>query len=267
MPAHFRKLVRRLDEEYQALARGYAEESLHQFRILLRRLRSLLRHDTSREVRKLRCQLGKLARTTNTARDWDTLLSRARATLSPPDFVRVQPLLEARQAESHLPVLDMLRSERWPQARHALKKIIKAHGAALAGDLRSDAELCWARRRVSRAWRVVQDSGTDRAWHKLRITLKDLRYRLKTLPAHQRTTSIDTALALSKRLQQSLGVWHDSVVHAQHVQQLCDCAEVQAQPELQDILRTWCQQMQRQAQDALDSASNDMTVNGGVLLD
>ncbi|MBK6509926.1 MAG: CHAD domain-containing protein, partial [Haliea sp.] len=138
-------------------------------------------------------------RTTNTARDWDTLLSRARATLSPPDFVRVQPLLEARQLESHLPVLDMLRSERWPQARYALKKIIKAHGAALAGDLRSDAELCWARGRVSRAWRVVQDSGTDRAWHKLRITLKDLRYRLKTLPAHQRTTSIDTALALSKR--------------------------------------------------------------------
>ena len=35
MPAHLKKLVRRLDEEYQALSNGYAEESLHQFRILL----------------------------------------------------------------------------------------------------------------------------------------------------------------------------------------------------------------------------------------
>lgn len=267
MPAHFRKLVRRLDEEYQALSNGYAEESLHRFRIRLRRLRSLLRHDTSRKVRELRCQLGKLARCSNTARDWDTLVSRARATLSPPDFARVQPLLEARQAESHLPVVDMLRSERWQQARRALKKIIKAHGAALSVDLRSDAELCWARQRVSRAWRAVQDVGTDRAWHKLRITLKDLRYRLKALPAHQRTASIDGALALSKRLQQSLGVWHDSVVHVQRVQELCDGAEAQGHPALLDILRTWCQQMEREAQAALDSASADLAAHGAVLLD
>ena len=60
-------------------------------------------------------------------------------------------------------------------------------------------------------------------------------------------------------------MWHDSVVHVQRVQELCDGAEVQSQPELQDILRTWSQQMQRQAQDALDSASADMTANGEVL--
>jgi CHAD domain-containing protein len=267
VPADFKKLVRRLDQEYQALSNGYAEEPLHQFRVILRRLRCLLRHNTSSKVRKLRCQLAKLARTTNAARDWDTLVSRARTSLSAPDFARVQPLLEQRQAESHLPVLHMLQSGRWPDARRALKKTIKAQGAALAVELHGDAELSRARRRVNRAWRAVQAGGTDRDRHKLRIAIKDLRYRLKTLPARRRTASIAAALALGKRLQESLGVWHDSVVHVQRVQELCDTAEVQGQPELLEILRAWCQQMEREAQDALGTASADLAANGAVLLD
>jgi CHAD domain-containing protein len=267
VPTDLKKLLRRLDKEYQVLSNGYAEEPLHQFRVILRRLRSLLRYDTSSKGRKLRCQLGKLARTTNIARDWDTLVSRAHASLSARDFALVQPLLEQQQSESHLPVLRMLHSERWPDARRALKKVIKAHGAALPVELHGDDELSRARRRVNRTWRAVQAGGTDRARHKLRIAIKGLRYRLKTLPTQQRTASITAALALGKRLQESLGVWHDSVVHVQLVQELCDGADAQGQPELLGILRTLCQQMEREAQDALDSASADLAANGGVLFD
>lgn len=267
MPAEFKKLVRRLDEEYQALSNGYAEEPLHRFRVNLRRLRSLLRHDTSSKVRKLRCELAKLARTTNAARDWDTLASRARASLGTRDFARVQPLLEQRQAASHLPAVQMLQSGRWPDARRALKKILKAHGAEMTVPLHGDAELSRARRRVNRAWRAVQAGGTDRDRHKLRIAIKDLRYRLKTLPARRRSASIVAALALGKRLQESLGVWHDSVVHVQRVQELCDDGGVRGQPELLGILRAWCQQMEREAQDALGTAYADMSANGAVLFE
>lgn len=267
MPVGFHKLIRRLDEEYEALGSGYAEEPLHQFRVLLRRLRSLLRHNTSSKVRDLRCQLGKLSRTTNAARDWDTLVSRARASLSATDFAQVQSLLEERQAESRLPVLQMLQSERWPDVRRALKKIIRVHGAALAVELRGDAQLSWARQRVSRAWRALQARGTDRARHKLRIAIKDLRYRLKILPVDQRTASIIRTLELSECLQESLGVWHDSVVHVQLVQELCDDAAAHGQRELLAIFDAWCQQMSRAAQDALDSAAVVMAADGRVLLD
>lgn len=267
MPADLKKLLRRLDKEYQVLSNGYAEEPLHRFRVILRRLRSLLRYDTSSKVRKLRCQLGKLARATNSARDWDTLVRRARESLSARDFARVQPLLEQHQSESHLPVLHMLHFERWPDARRALKKVIKAHGAALPVELHGDVELSRAKRRVNRTWRAVQAGGTDRARHKLRIAIKGLRYRLKTLPTQQRTASIIAALALGKRLQESLGAWHDSVVHVQLVQELCDAADVQGHPDLLGILRTWREQMQREAQDAMDVASAELTANGGVLLD
>jgi CHAD domain-containing protein len=267
LSADLKKLVRRLDEEYRALSSGYAGESLHQFRVRLRRLRSLLRHDTSSRVRKLRCQLAKLARTTNAARDWDTLVSRARDSLSAQDFAHVQPLLERRQAESHLPVLQMLQSERWPDARRALKKIIKAHGGALAFEFHSDAGLTRARRRVNRAWRAVQAGGADRARHKLRIAIKDLGYRLKALPVHQRTAEIAAALALCKRLQHSLGVWHDALVHVQRVQELCDSVEMQGQPELLGILRSWCRKMELEAQDALQTAVADLAEYGGALLD
>jgi CHAD domain-containing protein len=263
----FNKLLRRLDEEYLRLSNGYSEDALHQFRVILRRLRSLLRHDTGRKVRKLRCQLGKLARTTNAARDWDTLVGRAHASLGAAEFSRVQPLLEARRAECHMPVLDLLRSERWPKARRALKKTIKAQGDALAVDLRSDAGLRRVQRRASRAWRAVQDVATDRAWHKLRITIKDLRYRLKALPADHRTPSIVSLLALSKRVQESLGVWHDSVVHVQRVQALCDAPEVQNQPELLGILHAWCRQLEREAQHARDTAAADLAEHGDSLLD
>lgn len=267
MPAEFKKLVRRLDEEYQALSNGYAEEPLHRFRVNLRRLRSLLRHDTSNKVRRLRCELAKLAHATNAARDWDTLVSRARASLGARDFARVQALLEQRQAGSHLPAVQMLQSGRWPDARRALRKILNTHGAEMAARLHGDAELSRARRRVNRAWRAVQANGTDRDRHKLRIAIKDLRYRLKTLPARRRTASSVAALALGERLQESLGVWHDSVVHVQRVQELCEASEVQGQPELLGILRTWCQQMDREAQAALGTASAELSANGGVLFE
>lgn len=271
MPAVFRKRIRQLDAEYAALSQGYDVESLHQFRVALRHLRSLLRHNTSGEVRHLRCQLGKLARPTNPARDWDTLLIRARASLSARDFAQVQPCLEARRAESHQPVLDMLRSERWPKIRRELKKIIKVHGPSLAVDLHGDAELSRAKRRVRRAWRAVQsrdgnEASNHRAWHKLRIAIKDLRYRLETVPKHSRTPSITTILKVCKQLQESLGVWHDSVVHVGLVQKLCEDASVQAQQELPGILDTWCQRMQREAQDALASASAELAAEGAEIL-
>jgi CHAD domain-containing protein len=267
MPISFEKLLRRLDREYENLSNMYSEESLHTFRVNLRRVRSLLRNDTSRKVRKLRCQLGKLSRTTNQARDWDTLASRAIVTLSPQALAHLQSILEARQAESRLPAFTMLRSKRWPHVRHSLKKIIKAQGGALAVDLCSDAELCRARRRVNRAWHAVQADGTDRTRHKLRIAIKDLRYRMQVLPACHQTPAIANALKLSKRVQESLGVWHDAVVHAKLLQELRGAMVAQGQLELVGICDTLLQHLGSEAQQALAQVADELSVHGSVLAD
>ena len=54
---------------------------------------------------------------------------------------------------------------------------------------------------------------TDLDWHKLRIAIKELRYRLDEQPEEERSRQIRQALAICKQLQEELGTWHDTVVH------------------------------------------------------
>ena len=67
---------------------------------------------------------------------------------------------------------------------------------------------------MNHAWAYAQKHDEPRAWHKLRIAIKDLRYSLNSLSQ----TDVDEPIELCKRLQDLLGTWHDSIIHHQLLQ-------------------------------------------------
>lgn len=251
MTSGIRKLFRRLDAKRRALLRGYDVEALHQLRVTLRRIRSLLKKNDSRPAH-LRHDLGELADSTNDARDWDTLAIRARETLDPQQFRLVQPWLEERHAASRRSVLDMLRSDQCLAVMRDLKKFVRDKGKAPGSDTCSTTHLSLAKQDVYLAWCKVQSVDDNKSWHKLRLAIKELRYSLQNVPKDSRDISMFNMLQQCKRLQENLGIWHDTIVHLRMVREIASNLDLQAERAELDVLNAWCQQMEHDAQNYLD---------------
>jgi CHAD domain-containing protein len=256
----------RLGERHDALLLCYDEEVLHQFRVTLRRMRSLLLHHDSKRARRLRRALGKLAATTGAARDWDTLVIRARASLRAEQFALVRSWLLERQEASHRPVLAMLCSDRWRDTCKDAKKFNRRHGKSLIIEASSGADLVAAKQRVSLAWCAAQAEHDNRDWHKLRVAIKDLRYCLENLPGESRDGILAATLQHCKRLQETLGIWHDTVVHLRMVREHIESLDPAAEQELREVLQTWCRRMEGEARDYLDRTVSDLRGRESLLL-
>lgn len=231
-----RKMHRQLKARRRALLQNYGEEDLHKLRVGLRRIRSLLKRRPGGKARRLRRELGILAGTTNPARDWDTLVMHAERLLAQEQFNCLQPSLAQRQAVAHEQVLAMLRSKQWSRAVKAWKKY--ASRADLGSKKPSDREgnIMRLLHHADKARRRALERGDDRSWHKLRIAIKELRYRLQALPKRSRTPRNDAMLAYCKRLQEDLGTWHDAVVHQQLLHDLRETQTGREQAAATDML-------------------------------
>jgi len=245
-----RKLLRRLQARRRALLRHYDDESLHQLRVALRRLRSLLRPAKSRAAQSLRRELGGLADATSVARDWDTLLIHARKSLSEREFHRVQPLLQARRRASHESVIGMLRSSAWTDTLHRLEVWLEDERLASSDPALLDDRISRAKQTVKRAREKAEAADDRKRWHKVRIAIKELRYVLESIPG---STPRGT-LKHCKRLQDALGEWHDSVVHLQLVRELAASLDSGQGSGLHELLDNWSGQLEREARTTLDDA-------------
>lgn len=216
------KMYGELKARRRSLLQGYDNKDLHQLRITLRRIRSLLKLRPGGKARRLRRDLGMLAATTNPARDWDTLLIHARNTLSREQLDCLQPGLAESQAATHQTVLDMLRSKQWSVTTKAWKEYArdKNFGSNLPSGSRKD--LVQAQHQVAKARHRALACDDEKNWHKLRIAVKELRYKLQNLPKRTRKPETVITLALCKRLQEDLGTWHDTVVHRQLLHEWLD---------------------------------------------
>jgi CHAD domain-containing protein len=261
-----RNLLLRLHVKRRALLRHYDDNALHQLRVALRRLRSLLRHVDTQRAGELRHSLGQLADATNAARDWDTLLLRARESLRPREFRRVQPILQQHRAESHGPVLEMLRSAAWAQAVDELGCFIEQGGLVTAGATATGAEITRAKDEVRRAWCKVQAEDDNKHWHKLRLAIKELRYTFDSAPRDSLSAPMPKTLRHCKRLQETLGAWHDTVVHLHSVRELAMGLDSAAESELHDMLKRWCKRMEREGRNALAEARDFLAGKGADLL-
>ena len=194
-----------------SLLANYNDEDLHQLRVALRRMRSALRGVPDRKARKLRRRLGALARTTNDARDWDTLYTGAMEQLRTEQFNKLEPLLHERRENARAQVYRVFHSKQW--------LIALSRWDALVGTADLDAQslsmvsgkLGTRLRRATKAADKAMAKDDDRCWHRLRIAIKEVRYALDT--ASEEVPARAELLRQCKTLQALLGNWHDTVVH------------------------------------------------------
>lgn len=203
------KLVGQIAARRNTLLQEYSEYDLHQLRVTVRRMRGLLRFEDNPDAWQLRREWGYLISRTNPARDWDTL------------YARIEDLPEDQQPVGLLAAVERQRDQVWKAVRSALKdpqwESSQAHTEAYFAQLDdqsreavdSEEVIREAGVRVNQAWERAQSRDEARAWHKLRVAIKDLRYSLDSLSQ----TSVAEPIELCKRLQAQLGSWHDSVVH------------------------------------------------------
>lgn len=222
-----RKVTRKLRGRRKALLRKYEGEELHQLRVAIRRIRGLLKQHTGHEPRALRKGLGKLARHTNPARDWDTFARYALQTLDEAGGRAVRPLLRRQLAAAHDEALQMLRSDDWSTVMGQWKRYLKQEGAESFSRSSEKGDLDAVRATAAAAKNRALASRDDRDWHAFRIAIKDLRYNLDTVSPEEQTArkQVKAAIKLCKKLQDDLGCWHDTVVHRGLLAQLAAMPE------------------------------------------
>ena len=250
-----RKLIKRRD----ALLRRYDEEDLHQLRITLRRMRSRLKQHSGGKVLNLRRDLGLLAETTNAARDWDTLIVRARKILPEEQFEHLLPRLEQYQQAARQRVLVMLESREWMSAIKRWRQFLDEQRREQSG-VNEDREVDLSKilKHVSRARLKALSRDDEKRWHKLRIAIKELRYALDATPKKVRTKQVTDIIGLCKALQEDLGDWHDTVVHGQLLLELTDSLDPVSQPMIADALDILRESIARRGRNKLERVTSTL---------
>ena len=198
------------------LEEDYDEYQLHQLRVTTRRLRGLFRFEDNPDAWQLRREWGYLISHTNRLRDLDTLATR------------LEQVPEAMRPISLVDTLSSVRSREWQLTRKSLKNDGWAESQQRTrdylehqlGDQDKEPDATTtiheATGRLNRAWRRAREQNDKRAWHKLRIAVKDLRYSLDAFTED----AADPRIAICKELQEELGDWHDAVIHGSLLEEL-----------------------------------------------
>ncbi|WP_296272334.1 CHAD domain-containing protein [Pseudomonas sp. UBA6323] len=212
-------------------------EALHDLRIALRQLRSLLRPLRGLPaVDALEQGAAVLGRLSGPLRDREVLV----AELERLGLAHLAPADEAQRAAGYAAIARsgeladlMLLLDSWPS---------NWRDAARQGQLNDLKKRI--RRRLRRQQRqlarALRDPAHDR--HRLRLLIKRVRYGAETYPAQSRLDK--AARQRLKRAQSALGDWHD------HVQWL---AQAEASPSLQPCLDAW-----RRAEQAAERRADEV---------
>jgi len=232
----FHEQTRIVEQAAERLRAGYDVEQLHDLRVAIRRIRSLLQRHGKHRARRWRRIWGSFARVTSRARDWDVFLETAAALLPPEQEADLRAACGERLQTAHESVRAMLRSALWnqhladwlayasgrrgPRARAAGRI---AHAPAPGRSLRP--ALARASQALSAALALPDDSG----WHPFRIAVKELRYQADLLPTSAGgEPDPQTVIATCKDLQAELGGWHDCVVQLELLDELRPATETHA---------------------------------------
>lgn len=228
------KISRKLKSRSKALLQRYDVEDLHQLRVNIRRARALLIPQSGKRSAALRKQWGRLARKTNAARDWDTLAIYAAEVLPSQHWHTLQPLVEDYRERARQQVLKTLQSHSWDATLSHWRKLVKRAGrnafseGTLVGGNRLAAE------RALKSSRRALTRGDERSWHKCRIAVKNLRYKLENTHVKDKREQdyLKAVKSLCKRLQNELGDWHDTVVHSNLLAQIADDPRAADEPDV-----------------------------------
>ncbi|MTD09023.1 CHAD domain-containing protein [Serratia sp. YC16] len=221
-----RRLELALNAALLRLQQAPDSEALHDLRVCLRRIRSLLRPlRGSPGATRLDRAAAELGRLTTPPRDLEVLIAELvrhrldwQANARQSDFQA-----RCRQLLAHPQLID------FPSLLHAWPRRFRST-ARHAAKHRLNRRLQRQQRQLHRA---LADTGYDR--HRLRLLIKRLRYAAEAYP--QRLPLSPCAAASLKAAQNALGEWHDREVW---------CLQAEHQADLWPLLPQW-QAEQRQA--------------------
>lgn len=206
---------------------GTDPEELHQLRVAVRRLRSVLR--TARGLvdeawaERLRGELAWLGDELGAARDLDVLMAHLRSEIKELDAADRRALrqlitkLERDRAAAQTAVLDALRSERYAGLLATLEGAGSSPPAGAPGDLveatRAEVE------RLQKAMAKLDAEPSDEALHKARIRGKRARYAVE-LVEDEIGAAAERLIAPLKRFQDVAGEHQDAIVAEGRIREL-----------------------------------------------
>ncbi|MFP6864211.1 CHAD domain-containing protein [Pseudomonas sp.] len=234
VPRHVLRVQMRLFACRERLRVATDDEALHDLRIALRQLRSLLRPLSSVAVcEDLQQRAAELGRLTGPLRDLEVLLGYLRQQWLDSAAQSRQPLLQQGylQLLDSAPLADLLSAlDDWPQ---------QWRQAANGGQLRGLPKLIRQRLRKDRKRlaEALLDPAHDR--HRLRLLVKRLRYAAEAYP---QLADLPGRMRMQlKQAQSALGDWHD------HWQWLL---RAEAETDLQPCVPAWRTALQDAEQQA-----------------
>ena len=201
-------------------------ECLHDFRVAIRKARSLLgemKHVFPPGVtRRLRSDLGWLGKLTGPVRDLDVHLlalgasTREGGAAGDAFAALLVYLREARERE-FLALSRSLRSARYRRARAAFRRFVARPSPARPGSEHaltpiaalSATHVLRVYRRTLAEGRAIGDDSPAESLHELRKSCKRLRYLLEFFHGVHRAKPVDRAIDRLKQLQDNLGAYQD----------------------------------------------------------
>lgn len=177
-------------------------EALHDLRIAVRRIRSLLRPmRTMSEVAALNIAAAEVGRITTPTRDLEVMIQE----LESRGFLAEAQLRKARLASNYSKILKsphlnnlFIQLDEWP----TIFRSVEIHGGLKHVQPQIEKAL---KKQINRLHAAVDDAGFDR--HELRILVKRTRYLTEAFPKLSPLSG--KATSSLKALQSALGSWHD----------------------------------------------------------
>ena len=220
-------LLRVLTTNELGIRANIDSEFLHDFRVAVRRTRSLLRQIRHvfrpDAVDHFSAEFSWLGRATGAVRDLDVLvmaLRRAEPEFSAADIGAVLGFLSATQRDEHWRMVETLDSDRYRRLLLEWKTFLETPGAISAESGASERRLvdavsarAWKlSRRIAACARTVDGRTAPSTLHEIRIDAKKLRYLVDATPGFYDPAGLQCVLAALKRLQRVLGDFNDAYV-------------------------------------------------------
>jgi CHAD domain-containing protein len=221
MATNIASIAEALEAKQSALLSRYNDKDLHHLRTHIRRLRGVLKQLPGKEARALKKRWKAIADATNDARDWDTFLGYLNKSVPEAQLQPLQPLIQIRQKQAHERALAAIGSEHWKRSLEELQVFTIENVDVIGRSTVSDSACRHVAHDACEAAQRARQRNTEASWHKFRIAVKSMRYTLedKNLSRKKRK-DLQPLHKLCKELQDSLGEWHDTVIHAALLLQL-----------------------------------------------
>jgi CHAD domain-containing protein len=220
-------------------------EFLHDFRVAVRRTRSLLgqvrRVFPPDALTHFSTEFSWLGRATGPLRDLDVLVLAVRGQrnrIPDDDFERLTTFLGQAQEREHQVLIEGLDGKRYQRLlmdwTAFLERSTPYHEAASnAGRPLADvvAQRAWRlSRRIARRAETFDDQTPPDRVHEIRLDTKKLRYLVDVAPAFYDAADLQTVLGALKKLQRVLGEFNDARAQEQRLLECASAAAAVAEP-------------------------------------